>query len=456
MGANVVGGLDRGSIESYSECVNPQWLRLLDVLRMNVRYAGCEGVELYPEGGGLILDFLSGYCVHNCGHNHPRIIEALKDELDRRGPAMLQSHVPELAGELAQRLCRHAGGRLHKVFFCSSGSEGVEAAIKFARVHTGRSGLLSAGGAFHGLTCGALSLMDDEFWRGGFGPLLPDTAVVPFGDLEALEQKLKTRKYAAFFSEPVQAEAGIRIPPDGYLASAQQICRKYGSLFVVDEVQTGFCRTGPFLASHHFGIDPDIVILAKALSGGLVPTGAVLMSDAIYKSVYSSLKRSIVHTSTYSENGLSMRAGLAVLDVIESEGLSERSTEAGEHLRGRLRELLSGYEMAAEVRGLGLLNGIEFRAPKGMALRLSFEAFRRVHPAMFGQVMVMRLFRDYGILSQICGNHFMVLKAAPPLVVNHAQLDTFASSLHSIVELMHNGTTFWADALGMARRVGGV
>ncbi|MDQ2949720.1 MAG: aminotransferase class III-fold pyridoxal phosphate-dependent enzyme, partial [Acidobacteriota bacterium] len=139
---------------------------------MNVRYDHCTGAELHTTDGRTILDFLSGYCVHNAGHNHPEIIAALKDELDRSGPAMLQSHVPELAGELAERLCSRSGGRLKKVFFCTSGSEGVEAAIKFSRAHTKRTGLLYAEGAFHGLTCGALSLMSDGFWKNGFGPLL--------------------------------------------------------------------------------------------------------------------------------------------------------------------------------------------------------------------------------------------------------------------------------------------
>ena len=158
---------------SYAEHVNPQWVRLLDLLDMNVRYERCSGAELFAEGGQRYLDFLSGYCVHNTGHNHPRIVEALKEELDRSGPAMLQSHVPELAGELAERLCKLAGGKVSKVFFASSGSEGVESAIKFSRATTGRDALLYAQGAFHGLTCGALSLMDNEFWRSGFGPLLP-------------------------------------------------------------------------------------------------------------------------------------------------------------------------------------------------------------------------------------------------------------------------------------------
>src|SRR6202048_4276424 len=160
----------------YAKRVNPQWARLLDVLEMNVRYARCEGAELFTEDGRRILDFLSGYCVHNVGHNHPHIVQALQKELEARGPVMLQSHVSELAGELAKRLCDLAGGRLQKRFFCSSGSEGVEAAIKFARMGTRRDGLLCAKSAFHGLTAGALSLMSDAFWRGGGVALLGGVA----------------------------------------------------------------------------------------------------------------------------------------------------------------------------------------------------------------------------------------------------------------------------------------
>src|SRR5512140_464603 len=218
----------------YESSVNPQWVRLLNLLQMNVRYERCAGAELYTSDGERILDFLSGYCVHNAGHNHPAIIAALKDELDRSGPAMLQSHVPDLAGQLAARLCARAGGRLKKVFFCSSGSEGVEAAIKFARAHTRRAGLVYASGAFHGLTCGALSLMDDPFWTERFGPLVPGAEAVPFNDLALLEQKLAKKKIAAFIVEPIQSEAGIRLPDPGYLRGAQDLCRRFGTLFVLD------------------------------------------------------------------------------------------------------------------------------------------------------------------------------------------------------------------------------
>src|SRR6478672_1104441 len=315
---------------AYSEYVNPQWVRLLSLLEMNVRYSRCVGAELFTSDGGRILDFLSGYCVHNLGHNHPNVVRALHDELDRSGPAMLQSHVPELAGELAAELCRLAGGRLEKVYFCSSGSEGVETVIKFARLFTERTGLLYCTGAFHGLTCGALSLMADSTWAQGFAPLLPGAESVPFAGLSELESKLASKKFAAFVVEPIQSEAGVRVPPEDYLRAAQMLCRKYGTLFVLDEVQTGLHQTGPFLAAHHWELDPDMVVLAKALSGGLVPSGAVLMSDDIYDSVYSSLGRSIIHTSTYSENGLAMRAGLATLKALQDEELGRRSEAMGQ------------------------------------------------------------------------------------------------------------------------------
>jgi len=440
----------------YQEHVNPQWVRLLNALQMNVGYRRCAGVQLHAEDGRRFLDFLSGYCVHNTGHNHPAIVSALQRELGQEGPAMLQSHVSDLAGELALRLCGLAGGRLDKVFFCSSGSEGAEAAIKFARANTGRTGLVYASGAFHGLTCGALSLMDDAFWREGFGPLLPDTEAVPFGDLPALEAKLRGGEIAAFIVEPVQSEAGIRVPPPGYLEGAQAACRRHGTLFVLDEVQTGMYRTGRFLAAHHYGLEPDIVVLAKALSGGLIPCGAVLMSNRIYDSVYSSLKRAIVHTSTFSENNLAMRAGLATLDVLEREHLGDRAAVMGDYMRGRLREALAGYEMIDEIRGLGLLNGIAFKPPRKLRLRVLFEGFHNIHPAMFGQLVVMRLFRDHGILTQICGNNFMVLKAAPPLVVNEEQADEFVRAMTAVVDLMHTSATFWTEALGLARRVGNI
>ena len=452
MGTAVENGQLVCRANRYAERVNPQWVRLLDLLQMNVRYERCEGAELFTADGRRIIDFLSGYCVHNVGHNHPDVVEALQRELARCGPAMIQSHVADLAGELAGRLCDRAGGRLNKAFFASSGSEGVEAAIKFARAHTRRPGILAAEHAFHGLTCGALSLMSDEFWREGFGPLLPETTIIPFDSTEALERELKSRRFAAFIVEPVQSEAGVRVPDPEYLRSAEALCRRYGTLFVLDEVQTGMYRTGTFLAAHQVGLDPDMVVLAKALSGGLVPVAAVLMSDEVCDSVYSSLPRAFVHTSTFSENSLAMRAGLATLEVLERERLGQRAIEAGRYLREKLTTVLLEFEMVKEVRGLGLLMGIEFQAPKQLRLRIPYEAFGAVHGGMFGQILVMRLFRDFGFLTQVCGNNFMVLKVAPPLVVEDQQIDAFVSAVRSVIELSNSPGAFWSEALGLARR----
>ncbi len=444
--------LDEVSQTAYGTYVNPQWVRLLNLLEMNAQYDRCQGTELLTTDGRTILDFLSGFCVYNTGHNHPAIIAALKDELDKNGPSMLQSHVPELAGIAAKRLCGLAGQHLSRVFFCSSGSEGVEAVIKFARAHTKRPGLLYCDGAFHGLTCGALSLMGDETWKKGFGPLLPGTEAIPFNDLAALEAKLATRKFAAFILEPIQAEAGIKLPQGNYLKEVQRLCRNYGTLFVLDEVQTGVYRTGPFLAAHHFGVEPDMVVLAKALSGGLIPVGAVLMTQKISDSMYSSLSRAGIQTSTFGENALAMRVVLATLDVLEGEGLGKSSTVLGDEFRRNLKEALAPYEMFKAVRGFGMFTGIEWREPQKLLLRMPFEAFKRIHPAMFGQVLVMRMFRDKGIITQICGNDFMVLKAVPPLVTTKEQLDQYVRAIAAVAREAHTSEGFWAEAIGMMRR----
>jgi ornithine--oxo-acid transaminase len=439
--------------DAYADYVNPEWVRLLDLLGMNIRYRRCAGTELFAEDGRVFLDFLSGYCVHNTGHNHPDIIAALKRELDLSGPAMLQSHAANTAGELAQQLTEHTGHRLTKTFFCSSGSEGIETVIKFARAKTRRNGIVYARGAFHGLTCGALSLMGSPFWREGFGPMLPNTFEVPFNDAAALAKVLDKERIGAVVLEPVQGEAGMILPQPGYFADVQALCRKHGALFVLDEVQTGLGRTGRFLATQHYGVSPDMIVLAKALSGGLIPVAAVLMTEDIYDAVYGSLRRAIIHTSTYSENGLAMRAGLATLEVLDREHLVERSDERGKYLRARLKDVLLPYEMISEVRGLGLMNGIVFQAPRQLRLKLAFEACRTIHPGMFGQMIVRRLFNDHRILSQVCGNNFMVLKVAPPLVITTEQIDVYVDAITSVVDALHSSAAYWSDALDLGRRV---
>ena len=438
------------SDDRYARFVNDQWVRMLDVLGMERDYARCEGTRLTTASGREVLDFLSGYCVYNTGHNHPRLVAALHEELDRRGPTMLQSHVPPLAGELAERLSEAAGGGLTRTVFTSTGSEGVETAIKFARAYTRRPGILHARGAFHGLTCGALSLMGNPWWRNDFEPLLPEVRSIPYLDLAALDAELATGRHAAFIVEPVQSESGVVAPTADAWREAAAICRRRGTLLVFDEVQTGLGRTGRFLAAHRYGVEPDAVILAKALSGGLVPVGAVLMREEIGRAVYASLERAFLHASTFGENTLAMRAGLTVLDILRDERLPERAERLGEEFRGRIRELGRKYEMVGEVRGAGLMNGIEFKAPESTRLRLLDAGFNRMHPGLFGQMLVRSLFRDEGILTQMCGNNYRVVKASPPLTVSESELERFLEALGRTLERVHSGLAFWTQGLVIA------
>jgi ornithine--oxo-acid transaminase len=439
--------------EQYAEYVNPQWVRLLSVLGLNKVFKRSFGAELFADNGDVYLDFLSGYGVYNVGHHHPFITQELIAELQSQRPSMLQSHVPTLAARLAEKLCKLAGGKMEKVYFGSSGSEGVESAIKFSRAFTKRDWILYAEGGFHGLTCGALSLMSNPWWREGFGPLLQETQAIPFGDIEAVRKALATEKYAAYIVEPIQGESGVKVPTREYLQETQRLCEKHGTLLVIDEVQTGIHRTGPFIASHHFGITPDMVILAKALSGGQVPVGALLMRSDICRSVYSSIDKAFVHASTFSENALAMRAGLATLEVVEREKLGECSTVLGEKLRNELKQRLARFEMVKEIRGVGLFNAIEFQAPKSLGLKLLYAGFSKAHPGLFGQMVVKTLFEQEKILSQMAGNNFMVIKSLPPLVITEAQIIKYASALERVCErVVNEKTAFWAQGLKIAAK----
>jgi ornithine--oxo-acid transaminase len=438
--------------ETYTNYVNPIWVKLLDTAGMNVGYTHCSGSELYTADGRTILDCLSGHCIHNVGHNHPFVVAELVAELQSQSPSMLQSNVVKAAGTLAQMLCEHAGGKVSKVFFCNSDSEGVEAVIKFARAHTGRTDLVYARGAYHGLTCGALSLVGSDFWREGFGPMLGGTHEVPFGDLAAMEMRLATKTIAAVILEPIQGEGGIVLPPADYLAGVQKLCQTYGTLFILDEVQTGMGRTGTFLAGQRYNVEPDMIVMANALSGGLVPCAAVLMTDEIQKSVFHSLHRAFIHGSTFSQNALAMRAGLATMQVLQQEGLAACAQFFGNEFREQLRAALTPYEMVKEVRGEGMLTGIEFQAPDNLTMRMAFVAFEAMHPGLFGQVLVMRLFNRTNILTQICGNDYKVLKVAPPLTTSEQQLQYCIESIRSQIETIHSSKAFWNDGLDLGRR----
>ena len=283
----------------HSKHLNEMWVRVLKTIGSDVGIVRGEGAYLYDRAGARYLDLMSGYGVFAIGRNHPRVRDALIEVLNSQSPNLAQFDVSVLAGVLAERLLARTPW-LDKAFFSNSGAEAVEAAIKFARYATGRSGIVHCAHSFHGLTYGALSLNGDEIFKKGFGPLLSNTREIPFDDLAALEAGLRGRDVAAFVVEPIQGK-GVNIPKADYLSGAAELCKKYGTLFVADEIQTGVGRTGKFLAIEHFGVEPDIVVLAKALSGGHAPIGATLTRKWIFDKVFDRMDRSVVHGSTFSK-----------------------------------------------------------------------------------------------------------------------------------------------------------
>src|SRR5262250_3616022 len=321
----------------HTRHLNEQFVRVLKTIGYDVRFCRGAGQYLFDHQGNKYLDLLSGYGVFAVGRNHPALREALKSVLDADLPNLVQFDVPPLAGVLAKRLLEFVP-YLDKVFFANSGAEASEAAIKFARCATGRPGIVYCEHAFHGLTNGSLSLNGDGIFRNGFEPLLPHCRVVPFNDLAALERALTSRDIAAFIVEPIQGK-GVNVPADDYLREAAVLCRRHGTLFVADEIQTGLGRTGRFLAVEHWGVEPDMVLLAKALSGGFVPVGAVATKGWVFAKIFDRLDRAVVHGSTYAKNDLAMAAGIATLEVIESEHLMENAERTGARLLGAFERM---------------------------------------------------------------------------------------------------------------------
>jgi ornithine--oxo-acid transaminase len=412
--------------------LNPQMGRILRTLGFDRTWVGGEGAHLIDSAGERYLDLFGGYGVFAIGRNHPEAIAAVQDVMAARTGNLPQLGVTLLSGVLAEQLLARAPGSVAAMVPANTGTEAVEAAIKIARAATGRGRILYAEHAFHGLTMGSLSLNGDEIFREGFGPLLPGCAAVPFGDLDALELELERGDVASFIVEPVQGK-GVNLPPADYLAGAQARCRAAGALFVCDEVQTGIGRTGRFLALEHWGLQPDMVCVAKALSGGLVPIGAVLVSRAAFEKVFDGMERAVRHGSTFGGNDLAAAAGLATLRVLEQEGLVERSARMGELLLELTRPLVERYEVVHDVRGLGLMWGIEFGPPDGRGARSLWNAIERGQPGLFSQLVTVPLFHEHRIFCQVAGHRMNVIKVLPPLVIEESEIRRFAAALEEVV-----------------------
>jgi ornithine--oxo-acid transaminase len=460
--------------------LNPQLGRIVRTLGLDKAWARGEGTHLIDAQGNRYLDLLSGYGAFAIGRNHPEAIAAVRETMAAHTANLPQLGVSLLSGVLAEQLLARAPGSVGAMVPANSGTEAVEVAIKIARAATGRPRILYAEHAFHGLTLGSLSLNGDAIFRDGFGPLLPDCEAVPFGDLEALERALArgdagtggdnsggavARRaadgggrrdagggVAAFVVEPVQGK-GVNLPPDGYLRSAQRLCREAGALFVCDEVQTGLGRTGRFLALEHWGLEPDLICLSKALSGGLVPVGAVLVSRAAFDSVFDGMERAVRHGSTFGGNDLAAAAALATLRVLEGEGLVERTERLGALLLELTTPLVDRYEVVSDVRGVGLMWAIEFGPPQGGARRSIWNAAERAQPGIFSQLIVGPLFHDHRILCQVAGHRTNVVKALPALVIEEDEIRRFAAALEDVVARAERvPRAFLRFSLSMSRR----
>ncbi len=397
--------------------LNSQMVRVLRAIGFDRTYVRARGPYLYDDRGDRYLDLLSGFGVFAVGRNHPRVIRTLKEVLDAELASLVQMDVSLLSGLLAEKLLETLPSSLDKLFFCNSGAEAVEAAIKFARCATGRPGIVYCEHAFHGLTTGALALTADESFREGFAPLLPGCRRVPFNDLAALEEALAPRDVGAFVVEPIQGK-GVILPDADYLPEAAKLCRKYGALFVADEVQTGLGRTGKLWAIEHWGVEPDMLLMAKALSGGFVPVGAVALRRGIFDRVFDTLQRAVVHGSTFSKGHLAMAAGLATLEVIREEALVENAAKVGDAMLRDLGALVDRYEFMKEVRGKGMMQAIEFGPPKSLKLKAAWKLLETAQPGLFSQMVTVPLFHRHRILSQVAGHGMNVVKFLPPLTIS--------------------------------------
>jgi ornithine--oxo-acid transaminase len=419
-------------MELNDRYLNPQMGRILRTLGFDRTWVRGEGAHLIDASGARYLDLYSGYGVFALGRNHPEVIAAVQEVLEARTANLPQLGVTLLSGVLAEQLLARAPDSVAAMVPANTGTEAVEAAIKISRAATGRPRILHAEHAFHGLTLGSLSLNGNAEFRAGFGPLLPGCDAVAFGDLDALERELARGDVAALVLEPVQGK-GVNLPPEGFLSAAQRLCRDAGTLLVCDEVQTGLGRTGRFLASEHWNLQPDLICLAKALSGGLVPIGAVLVSRGAFDAVFDGMERAVRHGSTFGGNDLAAAAALATLRVLERDGLIAHAERMGALLLELTRPLVDRHEVVREVRGLGLMWAIELGPPAGAPRRSLFNAVERAQPGLFAQLLTVPLFHKHQILCQVAGHRMNVVKALPALVVQEADIREFAGALGEVV-----------------------
>ncbi len=416
----------------HRQYLNASLARVQAIIGFDKTYTRGEGAYLWDAAGNRYLDLLSGYSVFNLGRGHPVVRRVIQEMLAMERPNLVKMDCPLLAGLLAEALVKRMPPGLDAVVFANSGADAVDTALKFARAATGRPRVLYLDHAFHGLTLSTLSINGGPQFREGFEPLMPGFDEVEMDDLAGLERELSPGDVAAFVVEPIQGK-GVYIPADGYLPEAQRLCRAHGTLFVCDEVQAGLGRTGKFLSSEHWSLEPDIVTLSKSLGGGYVPVSATITRRAIHDKMFSRLERCQVHSTTFGQNELAMAAGLATLHVLDEEQLIERAATIGQKLMAGLAALQERYHVIADVRGKGLMIAIEFRPPRSLALRAAWTAAEAAQKGLFAQLVVMALMRDHRILTQVGGPGVNIIKLLPPLIIGEQEVETTVAAFDAVL-----------------------
>lgn len=425
--------------------LNPTLGRLLHLCRMDRAWLRGQGVWLWEESGRRFLDFYSQYGAVALGHNAAAVVQAAQEALAQQVPAMVQPYLAADARALADELLRLAPGNLSRCVFTTSGAQTVETALKMVRSATGRALVIAAHGSFHGQTLGALALTGQRQYAHGFGPLPEGIEHVPFGDAAALEACLvrERGRVAAFFVEPIQGEAGVVLPPPGYLRQVRELCTRHGVALVLDEIQTGLGRTGRLFACDHEGIAPDVLLLAKALGGGLFPLGACLASASFCDESFE-----LRHSSTFANNNVACRVGRAVLDCLTRERLCEAAAHRGAQLLERTRRLARRYPgLIADVRGCGLLCALELRPFD--AEHSYFLSFLQ-HQGLYAYALAGALAELTGVLVLPTLGETPVLRLAPPLVIGSEEIDGAMDALEDVfARLDHNPADTLLRALGV-------
>lgn len=435
--------------ELFSRFVNPGLKTLLSTIGFDKKLVRAQGIEVWDESGKRYLDFLGGYGSLPFGHNPPEVLEGLREVGEH--PNFLQAQVSAFQAALAHDLAQIAPGDLEISFFCNSGTEAVEGALKLARGVKHGGSFVYCTGAFHGKTLGSLSVGGREKYKKPFGPLLDKTVEIPFGDAEALERELRKGGVAAFIVEPIQGEGGVCVPSKGYLQDVRGLTRKYGALLILDEVQTGFGRTGKMFACDHEGVVPDILCLAKALGGGVVPVGATVTTKAVWEKAYGGLSRAILHTSTFGGGARACAAALSTIQKIVGENLPQKAKEMGERLVGGLRVLQDRYSLLEEVRGMGLLVGLEFKKPAStLANLLTAGALNRISQEYAASLVASLLMDSHGIITAYTLNNPNVMRLEPPLVVTEGQIDYV---LNALEDVFSKNKGFFSLAASLVKRM---